>query len=281
MMDLFNSTANEISKLTTQRYSTSFTLGIKAFAKPLREHIYAIYAFSRYTDEIVDTFLDKSIEDRKRMLYDYKNATYTALEMQASPFPVLHAFQLTVNKYNIQHDLIEAFFTSMEMDLENSEHSTTTYDEYIYGSAEVIGLMCLKVFVEGDDAEYNRLKDSARKLGSAFQKVNFLRDMKSDYEDRGRVYFPNVDFTEFDYHSKGLIEADIDEDFKAAKEGILELPDSAKKGVYLAYKYYYSLFNKIRRTHPEAIQEERLRIPNSYKLIILIKTMLRGSVGAY
>jgi phytoene/squalene synthetase len=281
MIQLFDKTSEEISRLTTHRYSTSFTLGIKAFHKPVRKHIYAIYAWSRYTDEIVDTFLDRPVSERREMLNTYKKATYDAIRQGLSPFPVLHSFQATVNRFSVPLDLVDAFFNSMEMDLENSEHSTTTYDEYIYGSAEVIGLMCLMVFVRGDAVEYERLKEPARKLGAAFQKVNFLRDMKSDYEERGRVYFPDVDFTAFDEHSKTLIEEDIAADFREAFDGIMELPKECRKGVYLAYKYYFSLFNKIRRSHPERIQVERMRIPNSMKLVILAKTMLRGMVGAY
>jgi len=281
MIELFDNTADEISRITTHRYSTSFTLGIKAFAVPVRKHIYAIYAFSRYTDEIVDTFLDRSIEERRELLNTYKEATWQAIRLGLSPFPILHAFQHTVRKFSIDREMIQAFFDSMEMDLENNEHSTTTYDQYIYGSAEVIGLMCLKVFVKGDNTAYMDMKEPARKLGAAFQKVNFLRDMTSDFEERGRVYFPNIDFIHFDHMSKREIEADIAQDFEDAYEGILTLPSDVKKGVYLAYKYYYSLFNKIKKTQPDMLQEERLRIPDSRKLIILIKTMLRGYVGAY
>jgi phytoene/squalene synthetase len=281
MIELYNKTSDEITRLTTHRYSTSFTLGIKAFHKPVRRHIYAIYAWSRYTDEIVDTFLEKSVEERRAMLHAYKEATYQGIRSGLSPFPVIHAFQQTVNEFQISMDLVNAFFNSMEMDLENAEHSSTTYDEYIYGSAEVIGLMCLKVFVKGDDAEYERLKEPARKLGAAFQKVNFLRDMKSDFEDRGRVYFPQVNFTTFDRAAKSTIEADIEKDFHEAYAGVIQLPADARKGVYLAYKYYYSLFSKIKRANPARIQVERMRIPNYRKLVILMQSMLRGWVGAY
>lgn len=280
-MDLFNRTADDISKLTTHRYSTSFTLGIKAFHKPVRRHIYAIYAFSRNADEIVDTLLDHSVAERRRMLDAYRQATWDAIDLKASPFPVLHAFQRTVNEFGIGRELVEAFFESMATDLGSSDHDSVSYDRYIYGSAKVIGLMCLKVFVKGDDAEYARLESSARSLGAAFQKVNFLRDMKSDYEERGRVYFPGVDFSRFDAPAKSLIEADIDADFRDALEGIVQLPDDVRKGVYLAYKYYLSLFNKIKKSRPETIRETRLRLPNSIKLVILAKTLVRGYVGAY
>ena len=281
MLTLFNDTSAEISRLTTHRYSTSFTLGIKAFPETVRKHIYAIYAFSRYTDEIVDTFLDLTIEERRSLLYDYKSSTYKAIELKVSPYPVLHAFQATVNEFDIDHDLIEAFFNSMEMDLENGEHSTSTYDEYIYGSAEVIGLMCLQVFVKGDKEEYAELKDYARKLGAAFQKVNFLRDLKSDYEERGRVYFPGVDFSNFDPKAKSMIEEDIAADFEMAYQGILMLPKEVKKGVYLAYKYYNALFRKICNSTPANLKNERLRIPNSRKAVILVKSLARSYVGAY
>ena len=274
MLSLHNTTSAEISKLTTHKYSTSFTLGIKAFPKAIRNHIYAIYAFSRYTDEIVDTFLDLSIEERRTLLNDYRKSTYQAIQFKVSPYPVLHSFQHTVNQFEISKDLIEAFFKSMEMDLENGEHSGTTYDEYIYGSAEVIGLMCLKVFVNGDQKEFDNLKASARKLGAAFQKVNFLRDMKSDFEDRGRVYFPDVQFTSFDQHSKKLIEQDIRHDFEEAYDGILKLPKDIRKGVYLAYKYYLALFHKLCNASPEALQEKRIRIPNARKFLILISILL-------
>jgi len=281
MLSLYHHTSAEISKITTHNYSTSFTLGIKAFPKTIRKEIYAIYAFSRFTDEIVDSFLHLTIEERRTLLHTYKASTFQAIEMGVSPFPVLHSFQQTVNQFHIDLGLINAFFDSMEMDLENGEHSTSTYDEYIYGSAEVIGLMCLKVFVHGNAAEYDNLKYYAQKLGSAFQKVNFLRDIKSDFEDRGRIYFPNVDFSHFDPSNKKEIEADIEADFKTAYEGIMKLPKDAKKGVYLAYKYYYALFKKIRRTSPSHLQSERLRIPNSIKAVILVKSLARSYVGVY
>ncbi|MCB0502822.1 MAG: phytoene/squalene synthase family protein [Bacteroidetes bacterium] len=280
MLSLHHATSSEISKLTTHQYSTSFTLGIKAFPRAIRSHIYAIYAFSRYTDEIVDTFLDLSIEERRILLHDYRNSTYRAIKNKVSPYPVLHSFQRTVNQFAIPKELIEAFFNSMEMDLENGEHSGTTYDEYIYGSAEVIGLMCLKVFVNGDQKAFESLKNSARKLGAAFQKVNFLRDMKSDFEDRGRIYFPNVLFNSFDEHSKKLIEKDIQADFEAAFEGILRLPKDVRKGVYLAYKYYYALFKKLCHVSPAAIQENRIRIPNAMKLFILLRILIAPNLKA-
>lgn len=281
MLSLYHQTAAEISKITTHNYSTSFTLGIKAFPKHIRKHIYAIYAFSRFTDEIVDTFLDISIDKRRQLLHTYKASTFQAIELGISPFPVLHAFQATVNEFNIKHDLINAFFDSMETDLDNSEHNTSSYEEYIFGSAEVIGLMCLQVFVNGDEEQYNTLKFYAQKLGSAFQKINFLRDIKSDYEDRGRIYFPKIDFKQFNDSSKAEILADIEADFKLGYEGIMRLPKDVKKGVYLAYKYYFALFRKIQRSTPVALKTERLRIPNSTKMMILIKSLMRSYVGAY
>ena len=281
MLSLYNQTAASVSKLTTHNYSTSFTLGIKAFPKHIRKHIYAIYAFSRYTDEIVDTFLEISVEERRKLLHNYKYNTFEAIEFGISPYPVLHAFQQTINEFNIDLGLINAFFSSMETDLDNGEHSTSTYDEYIFGSAEVIGLMCLQVFVKGDKEQYKALKFYAQKLGSAFQKVNFLRDLKSDYEERGRVYFPNISFKQFDSTNKEAIIKDIEQDFKHGYEGILMLPKEVRKGVYLAYKYYHALFTKIRKAAPIELKSKRLRIPNSLKAVILVKSLMRSYVGAY
>jgi 15-cis-phytoene synthase len=273
---LFDQTTLECSRLITQRYSTSFTLGIKTLDKKYHLPIYAIYGFVRYADEIVDTFHDK---DKKYLLDLFKKDTYEAIENKISLNPVLHAFQLIVNQYHIDPDLIEAFLKSMEMDLDFKTYNDSKYHEYIYGSAEVVGLMCLKVFVEGNLEKYNSLKDPACKLGSAFQKVNFLRDIKSDFEERGRVYFPGVDFNNFDKSAKQLIEEDIQKDFDDALDGIKRLPVGAKMGVKVAYLYYQKLFDKIKGLPPEIITQERIRIPNSRKFSLLIGTYFGMKLG--
>jgi len=273
---LFDQTTLECSRLITQRYSTSFTLGIKTLDKKLHLPIYAIYGFVRYADEIVDTFHD---QDKKALLERFKKDTYEAIEAGISLNPVLHAFQLIVNKYKIDLDLIEAFLFSMEMDLDFKTYNDSKYHEYIYGSAEVVGLMCLKVFCEGDQAMYQQLRDPACKLGAAFQKVNFLRDIKSDFEERGRVYFPGVDFNHFDKTVKSLIEDDIQKDFDDSLIGIEQLPKSAKLGVKVAYLYYQKLFDKIKGLPAETITQKRIRIPNSQKISLLIGTYFESKLG--
>lgn len=273
---LYDQTTLECSKLITQRYSTSFTLGIKTLDKSLHLPIYAIYGFVRYADEIVDTFHN---QDKQALLARFKKDTYEAIETRISLNPVLHAFQLMVNKYNIDQDLIEAFLHSMEMDLDFKSYDDSKYNEYIYGSAEVVGLMCLKVFCDGKDEMYQRLREPACKLGAAFQKVNFLRDIKSDYEERGRVYFPGVDFNQFDKSAKSLIEEDIQKDFDDSQIGIEGLPTSAKLGVRVAYLYYQKLFDKIKGLPPETITHQRIRIPNSQKLSLLVGTYFESKLG--
>jgi phytoene/squalene synthetase len=272
MMALFNKTALECSKLITEHYSTSFTLGIRTLDRKFHLPIYAIYGFVRYADEIVDTFHDY---DKKTLLSRFKRDTYQAIEEGISLNPILHSFQLVVRQYNIEHDLIEAFLRSMEMDLYNLDYDADGYNEYIYGSAEVVGLMCLRVFCEGDCSEFDRLSPPARKLGAAFQKVNFLRDLKSDFVDRGRTYFPGVDFTDFGLDAKQLIENDIQHDFDEAYLGIMNLPQGARMGVYLAYKYYQTLFTKIKQVPASRIQTERVRVPNPQKIALLAQTYLK------
>ncbi|MDX1908580.1 MAG: phytoene/squalene synthase family protein [Bacteroidia bacterium] len=274
VMELYNNTCLACSKLITERYSTSFTLGIRTLHKRFHMPIYAIYGFVRYADEIVDTFHDF---DKKTLLETFRSDTYEAIARGISLNPVLHAFQSVVNTYHIDHDLIDAFLRSMEMDLYEQTYSADGYDTYIYGSAEVVGLMCLRVFCEGDKAAYDRLLEPARSLGKAFQKVNFLRDMKSDYQDRGRVYFPDVDFTRFSQQAKREIEADIQRDFDHAYTGIVQLPDGARRGVLLAYKYYLELFHKISKLPPSRILEERIRVPDNQKLAILVSTYFQYS----
>jgi phytoene/squalene synthetase len=275
-MDLYNQTTLECSKLITQNYSTSFNLGIKTLDKKFHFPIYAIYGFVRYADEIVDTFHS---HNKKELLDSFKKDTYKAIEDKISLNPVLNSFQLVVNEYTISHTLIEAFLKSMEMDLYFSEYNNGGYEEYIYGSAEVVGLMCLCVFCEGDQAMYDRLKEPARRLGAAFQKVNFLRDIKSDYYERGRIYFPGVNFDAFNGDAKTAIEQDIQADFDAAYEGIIRLPQGAKWGVYLAYMYYVSLFNKIKSLPASRVLQERIRVPDNKKLAILIQTYFRHKLN--
>lgn len=273
--DLYTTTALKSSKLITEHYSTSFTLGIKTLHKRFHLPVYAIYGFVRYADEIVDTFHD---HDKKDLLDRFKADTYKAIEEKISLNPVLHSFQLVVNKYNIEHELIEAFLKSMEMDLYENTYDQDGYEEYIYGSAEVVGLMCLRVFCEGDEEQYQQLKPPAKSLGSAFQKVNFLRDIKSDFKDRGRVYFPGVDFTKFTQIDKKSIEDDIQRDFDHAFEGIKKLPSGSRLGVYLAYIYYLQLFKKIKNLPHTRIMEERIRIPDSKKMLLLTKTYFMHSL---
>jgi phytoene/squalene synthetase len=275
-MDLYNQTTLECSKLITQNYSTSFTLGIRTLDKKFHFPIYAIYGFVRYADEIVDTFHG---HNKKELLDSFKKDTYKAIENKISLNPVLNSFQLVVNEYAISSELIEAFLKSMEMDLYFSEYNAGGYEEYIYGSAEVVGLMCLCVFCERDQAMYDRLKEPARRLGAAFQKVNFLRDIKSDYYERGRIYFPGVNFDAFNGDAKTAIEQDIQQDFDAAYEGIIRLPQGAKWGVYLAYMYYVSLFNKIKSLPASRVLEERIRVPDNKKLAILIQTYFRHKLN--
>lgn len=277
MLDLFTATAFKCSKLITQHYSTSFTLGIRTLHKRLHYPIYAIYGYVRYADEIVDTFHNY---DKKTLLQRFKADTYLAIQEKISLNPILHAFQQVVNQYHIEKELIEAFLKSMEMDLDKQHYDDSLYNEYIYGSAEVVGLMCLRVFCDGNNAEYQRLREPARRLGAAFQKVNFLRDMKSDFEERGRVYFPQVNFNDFNANSKAQIEADIKADFDFAyQNGILQLPDSARFGVYMAYTYYLKLFEKIQKMPIKKVQEERIRIPNVRKMSLLLKGFVKHQLN--
>lgn len=275
-LQLFNRTCAECSSLITRRYSTSFSLGIKLFHPRFRGPIYGIYGFVRFADEIVDTFHEYP---KAELLERFRQDTWRAIEEGISLNPVLHSFQEVVRSYGIERELIEAFLDSMEMDLTESSYDSGRYNAYIYGSAEVVGLMCLRVFCEGNDGEYQRLKDSARRLGAAFQKINFLRDIKSDHEDRGRVYFPGVDFSRFSQEDKWAIEADIKQDFDAALEGIRQLPKGARLGVYLAYTYYTHLFQKIKSAAPQRVAQERFRLSGKRKVFLLCSSALRHQLG--
>ena len=276
MLRTFHEVSQACSKLTTERYSTSFSSAIRLLNAEIQTPIYNIYGFVRFADEIVDTFHD---QDKSVLLARFKSETYDAIERGISLNPILHSFQITVNRYNIDHGLIEAFFKSMEFDLEKRSYDQSGYEEYIYGSAEVVGLMCLYVFLDGDHSEYERLKPHARSLGAAFQKVNFLRDVRADYQDLDRVYFPGVDFRQFTPDMKKSIEDDIARDFRHAYEGIVQLPLKARFGVYLAYKYYLSLFKKIRRVQPQRILDERIRIPNYAKAWVATKAVIRTQLN--
>jgi phytoene/squalene synthetase len=276
MKSLYDKTCVECSQLITNRYSTSFSMGIRVFDKKLREPIYAIYGFVRFADEIVDTFHEF---DKVTLLQRFRKDTYQAIEEGISLNPVLQAFQQVVREYSIDLDLIEAFLKSMEMDLHFHNYEDSLYKEYIYGSAEVVGLMCLKVFCKGDKVNYEKLKDTACALGSAFQKINFLRDMKSDFDERGRVYFPGVDFNKFDNEDKQIIESDIKADFDYAYTGIVQLPKSARFGVYLAYIYYINLFQKIKNSSALLVKKERIRVHDSRKVYLLFSTAIRSRLN--
>ena len=271
-MNLYDTTNFKCSKLITRHYSTSFSLGIKSLDKKFHYPIYAIYGFVRFADEIVDTFHDYNKGD---LLERFKEDALRAIDEKISLNPVLHSFQNIVNKYHIEQSLILAFIKSMEMDLHYQDYKADKYDEYIFGSAEVVGLMCLRVFCEGDENLYQRLKQPAQKLGAALQKVNFLRDIKSDFQERGRVYFPGVDFQNFDCQSKRLIENDIQKDFDDAYQGIIGLPKGSRLGVYLAYIYYLKLFKKIKSCPAAKIMEGRIRIPDNLKFALLVKTYFK------
>lgn len=275
MITLFHELCEQCSKSTTQKYSTSFCTAIRLLHPEFRTPIFNIYGFVRFADEIVDTFHDYN---KAELLFEFKKETYKAIERGISLNPILHSFQKTVKSYSIPEELIEAFFKSMEMDLGKTLYNSHGYKEYIYGSAEVVGLMCLYVFCEGDSAMYATLRPSAQSLGAAFQKVNFLRDVKTDYEELNRTYFPEIDFKNFTQNMKKGIEADIEKDFKDAYEGIIRLPAKAKFGVYVAYKYYLSLFHKIKKTAPSNILEQRIRIPNYGKIYIVAKAGVRSQL---
>lgn len=275
-MNLFDETCFECSKLITEKYSTSFSLGIKAFEKHLRYPVYAIYGFVRYADEIVDTFYG---HDQRQLIDDFRTETFKAINACISTNPVLQSFQQVVNQYGIERELIDAFLTSMKMDLDKTAYDEGGYKVYIYGSAEVVGLMCLRVFCANDGGLYNQLIPKARSLGSAFQKINFLRDIKADYEDRGRTYFPGVDFGNFNAQDKIDIEADIKKDFDDALAGIKLLPKAARLGVYVAYVYYLQLFKKIRSTPAGIIMQKRVRISNARKLSLYLKARLHQKMN--
>jgi phytoene/squalene synthetase len=272
MKKLFDELSYDVSKIATKKYSTSFSFGILALKPSIRPAIYAIYGYVRLADEIVDSFHSY---DKEKLLNRLKIETNIALEERISLNPILQSFQETAHKYQIDRNLIDRFLHSMEMDLQKMDYNSDLYNEYIYGSAEVVGLMCLQVFTEGNKEKYEELKSYAMKLGSAFQKVNFLRDLKDDYQILGRTYFPNINICVFDNAVKCQIEKEIETEFTEALNGIKKLPNSSMFGVYLAYKYYLSLFGKIKNTSSQEILKNRIRIPNSQKAFVALKSYLR------
>lgn len=276
MMNLFHEVSQDCSRITTEKYSTSFSSAIRLLHKDLRTPICNIYGFVRFADEIVDTFHGY---DKAMLFEEFKKATYDAIERGISLNPILHSFQMTVNQFKIDHALIDAFLYSMELDLGKHTYDRAGYETYIYGSAEVVGLMCLYIFCDGNQAQYDALKPAAKSLGSAFQKVNFLRDVKADFEGLDRMYFPDCDFANFTQADKLAIEQDIQKDFDEAYAGILNLPIKARFGVYVAYKYYLSLFKKIQRLEPAHILESRIRIPDYGKAFILAKAGIRSQLN--
>jgi phytoene/squalene synthetase len=274
MKELFDQVSYDCSKLVTKRYSTSFSLAVKMLSTSIRADIYNIYGFVRFADEIVDTFHDY---DKVQLISNFEKDYYLSKELGISLNPILNSFQKTVSKYKIPDDMVQAFLKSMKADLFKTEYQTKAeYDEYIYGSADVVGLMCLKVFVNGNDEMYEELKDAAMRLGSAFQKVNFLRDLKDDFELLNRSYFPNVDLGQLNAVSKQLIIDEIEADFEFAyKNGILKLPVEAKFGVYMAYRYYTRLLVKLKAVPSEKIMDTRIRISNPMKINLLARSYVK------
>ena len=273
---MFDNLSLQVSKMTTRAYSTSFSLGIYCLSNSLRDSVYSIYGFVRLVDEIVDSFEGF---DKKLLLAKFKIETYEAIENRISLNPILNSFQHAVHQYNIGLDLVETFLQSMEMDLEKVDYTAEKYQQYILGSAEVVGLMCLHVFTGGNLNQFSELKPYAMKLGAAFQKVNFLRDMKDDYQVLGRTYFPDVDISEFTLAAKEQIEQDIENDFRIALKGIKLLPSTSRGGVYLAYVYYKALFNKIKKLPPKKVLSERIRINNGKKLGIMVNCMVQNKLN--
>lgn len=272
MKTLYDSVSENCSKIVTHTYSTSFSLATKMLDSSIRNHIYNIYGFVRFADEIVDTFHDYP---KKELLDRFEEDLYYSINNKISLNPILNSFQKTVNIFEIDHKLIKAFLKSMRWDLKKNIYKTDKeYKEYIYGSADVVGLMCLKVFVKGKKEDYENLKSSAMALGSAFQKVNFLRDLKNDFQNLERVYFPNVDFSQFDEKTKSTIINEIETDFAHALSGIFKLPSEARFGVYTAYKYYTKLLAKLKSTPSIKIQKNRVRVPNYQKMTVFARSYL-------
>lgn len=276
MKRIFDEVSIKCSRITTLTYSTSFSLGIYFLDKKYHEPIYSIYGFVRFADEVVDSFHEY---DKKGLLEDFKSQTYVAIKQGISLNPILNSFQHAVKKYNIDHDLVETFLKSMETDLSLTSHKEKSYKEYIAGSAEAVGLMCLKVFVEGDDKKYEELKEGAIKLGAAFQKINFLRDLKMDLEELGRSYFPDVDLYNFTPSNKDTIEDEIAADLQRALIFIKKLPRGSRLGVYLAFAYFKTLFNKLRNVSSKEIMKKRIRVSNTKKIFLLADSYLKYNLN--
>lgn len=276
MKAIFDRVSIRCSKITTQTYSTSFSLGTRVLHPNIREGIYSIYGFVRFADEIVDSFHDY---DKKQLLTDFRNETFKAIEMGISLNPILNSFQHTVRKYEVDRQLIDTFLDSMQMDLEDRHYDRQTYEKYILGSAEVVGLMCLRVFVQGNNDQYISLKHSAMKLGAAFQKINFLRDVQHDTGNLGRVYFPGINIHALTEEDKKRIEEEIEIDFAVGFAGILQLPRKARFGVYLAYVYFYGLLKRIEVTPAKGLFKKRIRIPNHNKYALFVGSYFRHNLG--
>ena len=275
-MDLYRRNNLDCSKITTRNYSTSFSLGVQVLSAKYREGIYSIYGFVRFADEIVDTFFD---QDQRTIFKEFREETYKAIERGFSINPIIDSFQNAVKKYHIDIELVEFFLTSMEMDLNHHVYSPELLKTYIYGSAEVVGLMCLRVFYHNEPEKYEKLIIPARKLGKAFQKVNFLRDAHEDYLEKGRVYFENIDFENFTEETKRQLEAEIENDFRESMEGIRQLKKQVRFGVYLAYSYYMHLLKEIKKARPEDIMKKRYRITNTKKSYLLASAYLKNSLN--
>ena len=273
MKKLFDQVSERCSKIVTESYSTSFTLATQMLDFSIRQDIYNIYGFVRFADEIVDSFHEFN---KKELLDLFEKDLKKSINDKISLNPILNSFQKTLHKYDIEYELVDSFLNSMKLDLEKNKYlSKKEFDQYVYGSADVVGLMCLKVFVKGNQQQYGELKPYAMSLGSAFQKVNFLRDLKADHDGLNRSYFPNLNIEKFDESSKQRILNEIDQDFSHALKGIFKLPSSAKFGVYSAYKYYLKLLNKLRKTHPLKIKSSRIRVPNYQKVNVLARSYVR------
>ena len=276
MKSVFDDYSFDASKHVTRSYSTSFYAGVRCLDKKIRNDIHAIYGLVRFADEIVDSFHDF---DKTTLLDEFEANAFEAIERKVSINPILNSFQATINKYSIDHDLIRQFFHSMRMDLTPQEYTKEKYEEYILGSAEVVGLMCLRIFVYGNEKEYQELKPSAMKLGSAFQKINFLRDIKNDFNELGRLYFPGLEADSITCEDKKRIEDEIEQEFKEAYAGIKNLPKSSRFGVYLSYIYYLSLLKRIKRKSMDELMDNRIRVSDSYKAILFAKSYIRNTVN--
>lgn len=275
-MDLYRKNNLDCSRITTRNYSTSFSLGVRMLSPRYREGIYSIYGFVRYADEIVDTFFD---QDQRTIFEEFRQETFKAIDRRFSINPIIDSFQMAVRKYSIDRELIEAFLLSMEMDLSTDVYSPELLQKYIYGSAEVVGLMCLRVFYYNEPEKYDALVAPARKLGEAFQKVNFLRDARDDYAEKGRVYFKNIDFSNFTEETKKQLEAEIERDFQESMEGIRQLKKQVRLGVYLAYIYYLHLLKEIKKARPEEILKKRYRVSNTRKSYLLVNAYLKNALN--